>query len=252
MLYELITQELPYLRRYARAMTGDQEAGDLYVEAMLQEHILKPQPAEAPLPTDRVALFTLLDSMISEPGKLPCTETQLAALKNMSSISRRAMFLTAVEQFDAKSAGRILGISPRMLEDVLAEAENGLVAALATNVLIIEDEPMIAFQLKEIIESLGHNMAARASTRDAAIEKARDHKPGLILVDIQLADGSSGLDAMDMISEFHQAPCIVITAYPERLLAGRANEPAFLISKPFRAEHVKTVISQALLAAKSI
>ena len=118
-------------------------------------------------------------------------------------------------------------------------------------VLIIEDEPMIAFQLKEIIESLGHKMVARAPTRDAAIEKAREHKPGLILVDIQLADGSSGLDAMDMISEFHQAPCIVITAYPERLLAGRANEPAFLISKPFRAEHVKTVISQALLAAKA-
>jgi CheY-like chemotaxis protein len=94
-------------------------------------------------------------------------------------------------------------------------------------------------------------MAARAPTRDIAIEMAREHKPGLILVDIQLADGSSGLDAMDMISEFHQAPCIVITAYPERLLAGRAKEPAFLISKPFRAEHVKTVVSQALLATTS-
>jgi CheY-like chemotaxis protein len=251
LLYELITQELPFLRRYARAMTGDQVTGDLFVETMLQEHILKPQPAEAPLPTDRIGLFTLLDSMIAEPGTLPSTETQLAAFQNMSSISRRAMFLTAVEQFDANSTGRILGINTDMLKDILAEAESSLVAALATNVLIIEDEPMIAFQLKEIVESLGHNMAARAPTRDIAIEMAREHKPGLILVDIQLADGSSGLDAMDMISEFHQAPCIVITAYPERLLAGRAKEPAFLISKPFRAEHVKTVVSQALLATTS-
>jgi len=246
-LYELITKELPFMRRYARAMTGDQMAGDLCVETMLQEHVLKPQPADAPLPADRAALFGLLDSIIADPARHPELDSPLPSLGNLSSLSRRALFLTAVEQFEKPVAAEILGIGPEELEDTLTKAERDLASSLATDVLIIEDEPLIAFQLKEIIESLGHKLAARALTREEAVREARAKKPGLMLVDIQLADGSSGLDAMDEIMAFHQAPSIVITAYPERLLSGRANEPAFLIPKPFRADHVKTVISQALL-----
>lgn len=247
MLYELITKELPYLRRYARAMMGDQMAGDLCVEAMLQEHILKPQPADTPLPEDRIALFELLDSILIDPSVLPAADMPVPAFRDLSSLSRRALFLTAVEQFDARAVQRILGLKSEELADRLREAERDLASSLATNVLIIEDEPMIAFQLKEIIESLGHKMVGRATTRDEAIKEARNTRPGLMLVDIQLADGSSGLDAMDDISSFHKAPSIVITAFPERLLSGRANEPAFLIPKPFKADHVRTVISQALL-----
>lgn len=247
MLYELLTQELPYLRRYARAMTGDQMAGDLHVEAMLQEYILKPRPVETPLPADRIALFTLLDSVIADSNVIPPADELVPVFSGMSSLSRRALFLIAVEQFDREAVQQILRISSEQLDAALAEAENDLVSTLATNVLIIEDEPLIAFQLKEIIESLGHTMAARASTRDEAVAMARQHAPGLILVDIQLADDSSGLDAMDQISEFHRASSVVITAYPERLLSGQSNEPAFLIPKPFRADHVKAVISQALL-----
>ena len=247
MLYELITQELPYLRRYARAMTGDQVTGDLYVEAMLQEYILTPRPAETPLPTNRITLFALLDAVLANPETLPQADENLPVFKGMSSLSRRALFLAAVEQFDASAIQAILQISPAELKSALEDAEKELVATLSTNVLIIEDEPMIAFQLKEIIESLGHTFSARATTRDEAVEMARKHRPGLMLVDIQLADNSSGIDAMKQIAEFHQAPSVVITAYPERLLSGQSNEPAFLIPKPFRADHVRAVISQALM-----
>lgn len=247
MLYELLTQELPNLRRYARAMTGDQVTGDLYVEAMLQEYILTPRPAESPLPQNRVELFGLLDSVIADPKILPQTAELAPVFRNMSSLSRRALFLTAVEVFERDAVLTILGIQPDELDAALADAEQELVATLATDVLIIEDEPMIAFQLKELVESLGHTMVARATTRDEAVELANKLRPGLFLVDIQLADGSSGLDAMSAIYEFHQAPSVVITAFPERLLAGKLNEPAFLIPKPFRNDHVKAVISQALL-----
>ena len=250
-MYELITQELPYLRRYARAMTGDQVTGDLFVEAMLQEHILTPRPIETPLPADRVALFALLDSVMANPKTVLQTEETLSVFSNMSSLSRRALFLTAVEQFDRSSVAKILHVSVDQLDEALAEAERELIASLATDALIIEDEPMIAFQLKEILESLGHRMVARATTRDEAIDLARKHMPGIILVDIQLADKSSGLDAMKQIEEFCRAPAVVITAYPERLLSGKFNEPAFLIPKPFQADHIKAVVSQALLTRKN-
>ena len=247
MLYQLITKELPYLRRYARAMTGDQVAGDLCVESMLQEHVLKPQPSDSQLPENRIDLFVLLDSILADPSLIPVENLSIPAFQNLSSISRRALFLTAVEQLESAAVEKILKVGADELSDILKQAEQELASSLATDILIIEDEAMIAFQLKEIIESLGHKMIARATTREEAVKQARATSPGLMLVDIQLADGSSGLDAMDEIIQFHKAPSIVITAFPERLLSGRANEPAFLIPKPFRADHVKTVISQALL-----
>jgi CheY-like chemotaxis protein len=71
-------------------------------------------------------------------------------------------------------------------------------------------------------------------------------KPGLVLADIQLADGSSGLDAVNEMLKSFSVPVVFITAYPERLLTGERPEPAFLITKPFQPETVKAVISQAL------
>jgi DNA-binding LytR/AlgR family response regulator len=68
----------------------------------------------------------------------------------------------------------------------------------------------------------------------------------MILADIQLADGSSGIDAVNEILGVLDVPVVFITAYPERLLTGERPEPAFLITKPFKPEMVKAVISQAL------
>jgi CheY-like chemotaxis protein len=68
----------------------------------------------------------------------------------------------------------------------------------------------------------------------------------MVLADIQLADGSSGLDAVNEMLTSFSVPVIFITAYPERLLTGERPEPAFLITKPFQPETVKAVISQAL------
>ena len=71
-------------------------------------------------------------------------------------------------------------------------------------------------------------------------------EPGLILADIQLADGSSGIDAAYEILQRIYSPLIFITAYPERLLTGDRVEPTFIITKPFKPEMVKAMVSQAL------
>jgi response regulator of citrate/malate metabolism len=66
-------------------------------------------------------------------------------------------------------------------------------------VLIIEDEPLISMQLEDLVRSLGHDVCGMAATRTQAREIATRETPGLVLADIQLADGSSGLDAVDDI-----------------------------------------------------
>jgi len=175
-----------------------------------------------------------------------------SVLASLSSLPRRALFLTAVEQFTPDEAAGILQVDPDEIDDALQVAQNELANALATNVLIIEDEALIAFNLRRIVESLGHTMSANATTRSEAVDMAHKVLPGLILVDIQLADGSSGLDALHEIQNVHPVPAVVITAFPERLLSGHPKEPAFLIPKPFNQDHVKAVISQALISSRSV
>jgi CheY-like chemotaxis protein len=85
-----------------------------------------------------------------------------------------------------------------------------------------------------------------ARTYGEAVASVKQRKPGLVLADIHLADGSSGLDAVNDILTSINAPVIFITAYPERLLTGEKPEPAFLITKPFQADTVRATISQAL------
>ena len=78
------------------------------------------------------------------------------------------------------------------------------------------------------------------------VHRGTKERPGIVLADIQLADGSSGIDAVNEILEKDALPVIFITAYPERLLTGERPEPTFLVTKPFREETVKALISQAL------
>ena len=89
-------------------------------------------------------------------------------------------------------------------------------------------------------------MVGIARTHSEAVTLAKAKKPGLILADIQLADGSSGLDAVNELLNEFEVPVIFITAYPERFLTGQRPEPAFLIAKPFQPATVSAVASQAL------
>jgi CheY-like chemotaxis protein len=117
---------------------------------------------------------------------------------------------------------------------------------VATDVLIIEDEPLIAMDLESIVTSLGHRVSGVARTRTEAIAAVKRKRPGLVLADIQLADESSGLDAVNEIVGSTDVPVLFVTAHPERLLTGERPEPAFLITKPFSPDTVKALISQAL------
>ena len=133
-----------------------------------------------------------------------------------------------------------------MWRSLLAEASATITKQVATDVMVIEDEPIIAMDIEEILHSLGHRVTGVARTEQQALELASSKRPGLILADIQLADGSSGLEAVGKILRQFEVPVIFITAFPERLLTGERPEPAFLITKPFMPDMVKAVISQAL------
>ena len=251
-----IAEFVPYLRRYARALTGSQAAGDAYVAATL-EAVVADRAVLEDASGPRVALyhlFTKIWSSISVNGQ-PAGEKPLLPgeqkLANIMPLPRQAFLLIALEGFSEADSARILDTDVIGIRRLIEESGRELAAEIATDVLIIEDETFIALELEALVESLGHRVIGVATTHAEAIALMKKKKPGLILSDIQLADGSSGLDAVNELLRTFEVPVIFITAYPERFLTGERPEPAFLIAKPFEPATVSAIASQALFFERS-
>jgi CheY-like chemotaxis protein len=199
----------------------------------------------------RVALYRLFQLIWGQTGArletAPDTVSSIAdRVLRIPPQHRQAFLLTALEGFTIDEASQILNESSENVRELIARAQSDIENELATDVLIIEDEPVIAADIEALVLDLGHRVTAVATTRSEAVAAFRQNRPGLVLADIQLADGSSGIDAVNDILRGASVPVIFITAFPERLLTGEKPEPAFLITKPFQPETVKAAIGQAL------
>ncbi len=247
-----IAPHLPYLRRFARALAGNQAAGDSYVVAALEILIEDPTQFQADL-DPRVALYRVFTGLFNslDVNLRPNAETSPGTtidqrLEAITPLPRQAFLLRSVEGFSLEETAGILDVEPDTVEELLNQAGRDISEQMATKVLIIEDEPMIAMDLKGIAEALGHQVTSVARTHSDALVAAKKERPGLVLADIQLADGSSGLEAVNEMLEGFSVPVVFITAYPDRLLTGERPEPAFLITKPYQPDTVKAIVSQAL------
>jgi len=248
-----IAPHLPYLRRFSRAVTGSQTSGDAYVaatlEALIADLSIFPKTAD-----DRVSLYRLF-SQLFDTLSVPIPETptpfgwERRAANNLEAVTpqaRKAFLLISVEGFKPSQAAEILDVDESGFNKLLETASMEISKQVATDIMIIEDEPLIAMDIEDMVETLGHRVTGVARTHSEAIELYKRTKPKMVLADIQLADGSSGIDAVNDILKDETLPVIFITAFPERLLTGEKPEPAFLVTKPFNPDMVKALISQAL------
>ena len=248
---QAVAQHLPYLRRYARALAGNQQSGDAYVTATLEALIEDSSTLENALST-RIGLyklFTKIWNSVSLNAKLHPALMGLPVEQRLAQITprpRQAFLLVALESLSEDDAAKVLDIDVPALQALIEESGKELAAEIATDVLIIEDETFIALDLEGLVKSLGHRVLGVARTHTEAVNLAKAKRPGVILADIQLADGSSGLDAVNEMLRSFEVPVIFITAYPEQFLTGKRPEPAFLIAKPFQPSTVSAVLSQAL------
>jgi CheY-like chemotaxis protein len=219
-----IIRQIPFLRRYARALTGTQGEGDYHVKTCLEV---------ATAGSGGVA---------DRPRGLP-VQRHLAQLP---SVERQVLLLSTIEGYSADDIAYILGISNPEAHAHLERAKTDLMKQARTTVLVIEDEPIIAFDIAGIVTEMGHRVVGTAATKTEAVAAAREKQPALILADIQLDDGSSGVDAVTEILKAVDVPVIFVTAFPERLLTGEKTEPTFLVTKPFEPDVLKITIAQAL------
>lgn len=248
-----IAPHLSYLRRFSRALTGSQMTGDAYVastlEVLISDVSLFPETS-----ADRIGLYRLFSQLFEQTdvqitqssSAQPWEERAATHLRSVAPRPRMAFLLVSVEGFSEKEAAEILNVDELKLGNLLKQASEEISHQVATRLMIIEDEPFIAMDLEQLVESLGHEVVGIARTRAEAVELYERKKPAMILADIQLADGSSGLDAVNDIFKDSIIPVIFITAFPERLLTGERPEPTFLVSKPFNSHMLGALISQVL------
>ncbi len=248
---DVLAQELPRLRRFARALTGSQASGDAYVASTLEALLASDETLEQSS-SARVALYRMFATIWNsiDINHQPNLE-ELAAgperhLTRITPLPRQAFLLLTLEDFSEEAAAEILGVDVPELRRLADEAGREMASEIATDILIIEDEPMISMELESLVESLGHTVAGVARTHSESVARAKARRPGMILADIRLADASSGLDAVNELLGLFEVPVIFITAYPEQFLTGTRPEPTFLIPKPFQPATVSAVISQAL------
>ena len=248
-----IAPHLPFLRRFSRAVSGSQHSGDSLVAAML-EAVIADISIFPKASSERIALYKLFAQLFTSvsikvpPATAPTAWEQRTAanLGALAPRARQAFLLVAVEGFSHEEAAEVLDVGDDEFGELLAEASSEISRQVETDILIIEDEPLIAMDIEQMVESLGHRVVGTARTHAEAIALFKNSRAKMILADIQLADGSSGIDAVNEILSSVSVPVIFITAFPERLLTGERPEPAFLVTKPFNPDMVKALISQAL------
>jgi CheY-like chemotaxis protein len=246
---------LPALRRYTRFVTGSRDFAEALCRAALGA-MSDIHPQWPPGRDTRIQAYRAVSTLLNTPSswdlagwhadKEPKREIEDRA-RRLTPWSRQAYILMTMEGFSFKEAAKILDLEPGELDSWLALAKHEIANQVATTVLIIEDEVFIARDLEKIVKGLGHSVVAKVRTRGAARAVISSQKPGIILADIQLADGSSGIDAVnDWLREQGSIPIIFITAYPDQLITGERPEPAFLIAKPFQVNEVQAAINQVL------
>jgi CheY-like chemotaxis protein/DNA-directed RNA polymerase specialized sigma24 family protein len=248
-LAESIAPHVPHLRRFARLITGSQAGGDAAVERVLQ--VIAADPSVFPNLPPRLGLYQCFLSTLTQryrnAGPVPGLfgDTAARSLAALTPEGRQAFFLVSVEGFTRRETAQILVVSEHRVEKLLKESGAEIGRQIATDALVIEDEPLIALDLKRMLEGLGHRVVIARTHQDALVA-ANATRPGLVVADIRLADGSSGLDAVNDLLGSFTMPVVFVTAFPERLATGRGPEPTFLIRKPFREEALRAIVSQVL------
>ncbi|SUE44355.1 PhyR family response regulator anti-anti-sigma factor [Roseomonas gilardii] len=235
-----LLRALPYARRYARALAGGQEAGDRLVAEALRAG-LPPVPGH-------LALYAGVTARVAEGGSREDNGQEDAGKGEgtMSLRQRQLLLLTALEDLPIRDAAVVLGLEQAEAEAELEAAHSVLRATAATDVLVIEDEPIIAMDIRQLVEGCGHHVVGMASDETEAVELARSLRPGLILADVNLGPGGDGITAVERILGEQKIPVIFVTAYPERLLTAERLEPAFIISKPFEPVALAIATYQAV------
>jgi DNA-directed RNA polymerase specialized sigma24 family protein len=179
---QAVALHLPFLRRYARALTGNQASGDSYVaatlEALIEEPALLDQGVEPRVALYR--LFTKIWNSVAVNNSPDPADRGLPIDQRIAQITsrpRQAFLPIALEGFSEADAATVLDVDARELTRLVEESGRELAAEIATDVLIIEDEPLIAMDLEGLVQGLDHRVIGVARTHSDIVRSVETRGP---------------------------------------------------------------------------
>ena len=121
-----------------------------------------------------------------------------------------------------------------------------------TQIMVVEDESIIAKDIEMSLHKLGYSVCSLASSGEEAIRKAEENRPDLVLMDIVLQGEMSGVEAAGQIRSQFDIPVIYLTAYADKetLNLAKITEPFGYMLKPFEEKKTHTAIEMALYKHK--
>jgi len=121
--------------------------------------------------------------------------------------------------------------------------------ALRGNALIVEDEELIAMMLSDMLTEMGLQVCGIASTAAGAIELAEEHRPDVVLMDVQLAGKGDGVDAATKIYQRHRIPVVFVTGSTDQATIDRIREDhaAAVLFKPIEAAQLRSAIERSMV-----
>lgn len=201
----------------------------------------------------KISLFQTLQDIRGDQPFLPDANLSRAQkrastlLAKLPARSRDALLLRSFENFSDIEIAQILRLAVEDVAPLIDSARADIAVAIAGKILVIEDEPSTAAEIESIVAAMGHSVIGSAPTHADALQMAQSETPDLILSDVQLADGGSGIEAVaELLNAEPTTPVIFVTGFAERLLTGQGPEPTFLISKPFSEDEIRSAVSQAM------
>ena len=118
-------------------------------------------------------------------------------------------------------------------------------------ILIVEDENIIALDIRAMLEDLGYRVSAVVSSGEDSIKKASKMKPDLVLMDVKLKGNLDGVSAGQEIFKQFQIPIVYLTAYSDqatvkKIIDDKSGNSPSVINKPFDERELQTVIDTTL------
>ncbi|EWY40201.1 regulator [Skermanella stibiiresistens SB22] len=253
--------QLPYMRRYGRALTGSTSRGDDLVTRAMEDALGDPVTfrldADEEVATRR-RLYALLNTLFDAPtggagGKTAATEAghpMEAALGTLPELERRVFLLVSLEELPTSQAADVLDLPVEQIREALGRAQNAMREQLVANILIVEDDAIIAYDLTETVLAMGHKVCGTAATMEEALAAAAANQPSLALMDLRLAHGGSGITTAQALRESRALPIIFVTAFAEELKQRGLDYLGPVIKKPFTREQIERAITQAVFTPR--
>jgi CheY-like chemotaxis protein len=244
---------LGVVRQFSRAVFADRLIGDELMRMTMARVSIDPASSSSSV-VDVMSAFlhSWRMAMAERPAKpmLFSDAALIDALPAPPDNTRLLLLMVDVMGLQPAQAARVIGLQ----EDpatVLERARRELRIEKAARAVVIEDEPLIAADIRSILERLGVEVTGEASSAAEAVKVAQETKPDIILADYNLDGRETGIDAVLGINSIHDCPVVFITGFPDRVLQGEEIEPDFVISKPYTPENVRAAVVHCLDARRA-